>query len=193
MYCNLSQCHLAIFQWCLMIPLISLLVYPKRNATLRLNPDLRNLFVNITRFVVPTYSVEGNESSRQVYRYVALVTKSVIPNSFWGSKHNLRLILRCQLQFSLPRLLKSLNSREDVEQFISCRKHESLSLHHVIQGFRTSDCDWLAPSGNVSQKYRMCVSDAKKRKELLEDFLFWYFDGFVSPLLKVIRPRNEIQ
>lgn len=31
----------------------------------------------------------------------------------------------------------------------------------------------------------MCVSDAKKRRELLEDFLFWYFDGFVSPLLKV--------
>jgi telomerase reverse transcriptase len=163
----------------------------KRHA--KIKPRFAEFVCEYHEVCRPYVLVEGNESSRQVYRYVALVTKSVIPNSFWGSKHNLRLILRCQLQLSLPRLLKSLNSREDVEQFISCRKHESLSLHHVIQGFRTSDCDWLAPSGNVSQKYRMCVSDAKKRKELLEDFLFWYFDGFVSPLLKVIRPRNEIQ
>ncbi|KAF8690235.1 hypothetical protein AX14_003047 [Amanita brunnescens Koide BX004] len=102
----------------------------------------------------------------EVYRYVALVTKSIIPNSFWGSIYNLRLVLR------------------HVKQFISCRKHESLSLHNVIQGFRTSDCDWLAPPGKRSQQYRVCVSDAKKRRELLEDFLFWYFDGFVSPLLK---------
>lgn len=38
----------------------------------------------------------------------------------------------------------------------------------------------------------MCVSDAKKRRELLEDFLFWYFDGFVSPLLKVGGPGLKL-
>ncbi|KAK2460975.1 hypothetical protein APHAL10511_007445 [Amanita phalloides] len=104
----------------------------------------------------------------EVYRYVALITEAVIPNSFWGSQYNRKLILH------------------HVEQFISCRKHESLSLHHVVQEFRTSDCDWLAPASKSSQQYRMCISDAKKRRELLEDFLFWFFDGFVLPLLKTI-------
>jgi telomerase reverse transcriptase len=75
-------------------------------------------------------------------------------------------------------------NKSDVEQFISNRKHESLSLHYVIQGFRTSDCEWLASPGKASQNYRTPVSDANKRRELLEDFLFWYFDGFVLPLLK---------
>ncbi|KAF8627995.1 hypothetical protein AX15_004120 [Amanita polypyramis BW_CC] len=102
----------------------------------------------------------------EVYQYVALVTKSVIPNVFWGSKHNFKHVLR------------------HVKQFISCRKYESLSLHQILQGFRTSDCDWLAPFGESYRQYRMSVSDAKKRRELLEEFLFWYFDGFILPLLK---------
>ena len=34
---------------------------------------------------------------------------------------------------------------------------------------------------------RVSVSDALKRRELLEEFMFWYFDGFLMPLLKVRR------
>ncbi len=34
---------------------------------------------------------------------------------------------------------------------------------------------------------RVTVSDAKKRRELLEDFLFWFFDSFVIALIKVYR------
>lgn len=70
--------------------------------------------------------------------------------------------------------------------FISCRRYETLTLHRVLQHFSTSACDWLAPAtaGGLEQT-RVSVSDSLKRRELLEDFLFWYFDSFVVPLLKV--------
>ena len=55
------------------------------------------------------------------------------------------------------------------------RRYESLSLHHVVQGFSTSACEWLMPPGPGARQIRVPVSDALKRRELLEDFLFWYF------------------
>jgi telomerase reverse transcriptase len=70
----------------------------------------------------------------------------------------------------------------DVKAFISCRRYESLSLHHIIQGFATSECEWLMPR---SKQTRVPVTDSLKRRELLEEFVFWYFDSFVIPLLKV--------
>jgi hypothetical protein len=74
----------------------------------------------------------------------------------------------------------------DVMEFISCRRYETLSLHYVLQKFSTADCDWLMPPGHrARQQARVSVSDALKRRELLEDFLFWYFDSFVLPLLRV--------
>jgi hypothetical protein len=73
----------------------------------------------------------------------------------------------------------------DVKKFISCRRYESLSLHHIVQGFSTSACEWLMPPGTGAGQTRVSVSDALKRRELLEDFLFWYFDAFLLPLLKV--------
>lgn len=43
------------------------------------------------------------------------------------------------------------------------------------------------PPGHKAQvQGRVCVSDSLKRRELLEEFMFWYFDGFIMPLLKVI-------
>ncbi|KAG5646942.1 hypothetical protein DXG03_001665 [Asterophora parasitica] len=54
-----------------------------------------------------------------------------------------------------------------------------------MQGFSTSACDWLIPPGAPAlQQSRVSVSDALKRRELLEEFVFWYFDSFVSSLLK---------
>jgi len=70
-------------------------------------------------------------------------------------------------------------------EFISCRRYETLSLHHVLQKFSTADCDWLIPPGlGGLQQGRVSVSDALKRRELLEDFLFWYFGSLVLPLLR---------
>jgi hypothetical protein len=75
---------------------------------------------------------------------------------------------------------------KDVKDFITCRRFETLSLHTVIQGFSTSDCEWLIPPGpGARQQRRVSATDALKRKEILEEFLFWFFDSFVLPLIRV--------
>ena len=75
------------------------------------------------------------------------------------------------------------NRHIDIKTFISLRRYETLSLHTLLQGLRTSDCDWLALP-DARNRTRVPVSDSLKRRELLEDFIFWYFDGFLLPLLK---------
>lgn len=66
------------------------------------------------------------------------------------------------------------------------RRFETFTLHYLLQGFSTSACEWLMPSGKkVNTQGRVSVSDALKRRELLEEFMFWYFDGFLLQLLKV--------
>jgi hypothetical protein len=76
----------------------------------------------------------------------------------------------------------------DVKKFISCRRYETLSLHQILEGFVVSDCDWLMPD---SEQRRVPVTDSLKRREMLEEFLFWYFDSFVLPLLKVRIPLSS--
>lgn len=121
-----------------------------------------------------------------MYRYVVLVTNAVIPKSFWGTKSNFRLVLHSKA-FLVYIILNRNKSTSGVKQLISCRRYESLTLHHLLQGFSTSACDWLIPPGPGAQEQtRISVSDSLKRRELLEDFLFWYFNSFVLPLLKVI-------
>ena len=43
----------------------------------------------------------------------------------------------------------------------------------------------MPPGTAMRNQSRVSVTDALKRRELLEDFVFWYFDSFVSSLLKV--------
>src|SRR5437868_11525504 len=52
-----------------------------------------------------------------------------------------------------------------------------------MQGFSNSECDWLSPSN--TDQVRVPVTDTMKRRELLEDFLYWFFDSFVLSLLQV--------
>ncbi|KAG2017771.1 hypothetical protein CC2G_007253 [Coprinopsis cinerea AmutBmut pab1-1] len=103
----------------------------------------------------------------EVFRYVALVTTAVIPMSFWGDRANFKRVMKV------------------VKRFITCRRYETFSLHFALQNFSTTACEWLAPPGEKAQaQKRVSVSDSLKRRELLEEFLFWYLDGFVTPLLK---------
>ena len=69
---------------------------------------------------------------------------------------------------------------------IVMRRYETTTVHNVLQGFRTADCDWLMPhTPGALKQARVSVTDALKRRELLEEFVLWYFDGFLIPLLKV--------
>lgn len=73
-----------------------------------------------------------------------------------------------------------------VKDFIASRRYETLTLHYILQGFSTSECEWLMPPGQAARRHtRVSVNDGLKRRELLEEFLFWYFDSFILPLLKV--------
>ncbi len=62
-------------------------------------------------------------------------------------------------------------------------------LHHVLQNFRTSECDsWLGGPSRASVRadgQRRSVSDGLKRRELLEEFMYWFYESFAIPLLKV--------
>ena len=71
----------------------------------------------------------------------------------------------------------------DVKEFISYRRFEGMSVHYALQGFAINDCAWLLPPGG--DKRSSSPSEASKRRELLEEFIFWYFDSFLIPLLKV--------
>ncbi|KAF5367406.1 hypothetical protein D9758_003636 [Tetrapyrgos nigripes] len=102
----------------------------------------------------------------EVYRYVVLVTNAVIPKRFWGSEANFKLICK------------------HIKLFISCRRFETLTLHTVLQGFSTSACEWLMPPGDGNKQHRVNASDQLKRRELLEDFIYWFFDSFVLALLR---------
>lgn len=79
----------------------------------------------------------------------------------------------------------SLYSFADVKQFITGRRYEVMTLHSVMQGMSTSECDWLLPPRKPGQQYYHNLVESLKRRELLEEFIFWYFDQFVLPLLKV--------
>ncbi|KAG8899700.1 hypothetical protein FRB99_006494 [Tulasnella sp. 403] len=105
-------------------------------------------------------------SFSEVSRFIAGVTMAVIPHSFWGSKKNLKAVL------------------SQVSTFISCRRFETITLHDVLQGLSTADCDWLVVEGAGAQSQRSSASDDLKKKEIFHEFLYWYFESFVSPLLK---------
>lgn len=57
-----------------------------------------------------------------------------------------------------------------------------MSLHGIMQGLSTAGCKWTT-SNNASSPH-IPASDSLKRRELLEEFIIWYFGSFVAPLLR---------
>jgi hypothetical protein len=51
-----------------------------------------------------------------------------------------------------------------------------------MQGLSTTGCKWTTLT-NASSPH-IPASDNLKRRELLEDFIIWYFGSFVAPLLR---------
>lgn len=59
-----------------------------------------------------------------------------------------------------------------------------------MQGFKVNDCEWLC-AGPANG--RIPVDEATKRRHLVEELIYWYFDGFLVPLLKVRQPSIPLQ
>ena len=74
----------------------------------------------------------------------------------------------------------------DIREFIELRRFETLSLHHVLQGIKISKCKWLElPRNDDKSKKYANATDSLKRREIFEEFVFWYFSSFLLPLLSV--------
>lgn len=73
----------------------------------------------------------------------------------------------------------------DIKDFICSRRYESLTLHGVLQGIKHSSMAWTEAPTKPSKMPQTTVSDTLKRRELMEEFMYWYFDSFLMPLLKV--------
>lgn len=84
------------------------------------------------------------------------------------------------------RYLSDLLGGVDIREFIKSRRFETLSLHHVLQDIKVSKCEWLGPAcTDDKSKKHTNVTDSLKRREIFEDFVFWYFNSFLLPLLSV--------
>jgi len=73
-------------------------------------------------------------------------------------------------------------------RFIRLRKFETISLQYAIQGFKISDCPWLQDERLRHPDHRVShvpPSASEKQQEILNEFVYWLFDGFLIPLLQV--------
>ena len=112
------------------------------------------------------------------------MTKAVIPKALWGSDKNFKLVMNCT-SLSIRQTSADLSCIA-VKDFITFRRYETLTVHQIMQGLSTTECEWLALHKSTSELQKnISVSDSLKRRELLEEFLFWYFSSFLLPLLRV--------
>lgn len=73
-------------------------------------------------------------------------------------------------------------------KFIHLRKYESISLQYVLQGFKMSACEWLQDSRKEDSRAsvrHLPPSASEKQFEILCEFMYWLFDGFLVSLLQV--------
>ncbi|KAG8723153.1 hypothetical protein FRC09_004547 [Ceratobasidium sp. 395] len=106
--------------------------------------------------------VEFACSHHEVLRYVKTVVDEVIPHAFWGSVANRQVI------------------DNHIEKVVTQRRFETLTLHALMQRLCMADCEWL---GETKDR-RVCQSDALKRAELFCEFIYWFFDSFLMPLIR---------
>ncbi|BGP32724.1 Telomerase reverse transcriptase [Rhodotorula toruloides] len=159
----------------------------ERSAVLELLGEMRtqvsrgevSVDISHTSLVVPHGQTQANEQARskpklaefafslhEVDRYVQEVVREVIPKAFWGSEQNFKLV------------------QKHISSFLAMRRYETTSVHALFQGFALLDCDWLAPASSASRLQRPTAADMKKRRELLSEFLYWFFDSFVIDLVR---------
>ena len=70
-----------------------------------------------------------------------------------------------------------------VDRFVRCRRFENVTLHSVCQGIRLKYLAWLARE-KASPCAKLCLSDMRKRTEILQELLSYVFDSILIPLLR---------
>lgn len=117
-----------------------------------------------------------------VSAFCRAVLANVVPNAFWGTDGNKRVIMYW------------------IDHFISLRRFESLTLHQVTENIQVgrprtgqahrwitpvqiSALAWLRPPGQ-DPTASMAKSDHDKRKEIFLELVYWVFDSFLIPLIR---------
>ncbi|KAI9664915.1 MAG: hypothetical protein M1821_006363 [Bathelium mastoideum] len=118
---------------------------------------------------VKTNFLHAATPSSHVSAFCRAAIKKVVPLEFWGNGetaiHNLSRVLL------------------HVDKFVRARKHETLTLHEVLEGLKIHDIKWLAPA-DISPRSKLSLTDFRKRKEIFMEFLYYVFDSFLIPLIR---------
>ncbi|KAJ0300652.1 hypothetical protein COL516b_008223 [Colletotrichum fioriniae] len=103
-----------------------------------------------------------------VSAFCQAVLAKIIPDEMWGNgedgTHNKSQILR------------------KVDHFVKLRRFEAMSLCELADGIKITSMEWLAPPGLKGQK--TSLTDMKKRREIMNEFLYYIFDSLLIPLLR---------
>ncbi|KAL1844292.1 hypothetical protein VTJ49DRAFT_2349 [Mycothermus thermophilus] len=131
----------------------------KRKSRPTAPPSFNLQYSSLTDLATPASSVSA---------FCQAVVSKVIPDEFWGKgeirDHNKACFLK------------------KVHHFIHLRRFESLCLHEVMQGMKTTDLEWLTPPALSGHKCSQ--SDTRKRTEIFYEFLYYLFDSFLIPLIR---------
>lgn len=82
-----------------------------------------------------------------------------------------------------PVHLDSPTIRTGIRKIVLGKRYETFSMHHMLQGIAPDQVPWLSSSPEASS--RINASENVKRRQLVEELLFWLYDGFLIPLIRV--------
>lgn len=119
--------------------------------------------VTLTDYATPASSVSA---------FCRAVLRKLVPPLFFGTGHH--------------GLANQRSIFKQVDRFIRMRRFESLNLHEVSQGIKTTSIPWLEPPKLTSESSRckLSQSDMQKRTELLHEFIYYFFDSILIPLIR---------
>ncbi|KAJ6790258.1 hypothetical protein PWT90_09861 [Aphanocladium album] len=103
-----------------------------------------------------------------VSAFLQAVLSKVVPDAFWGEGDDLTHN-------------KTLLSKK-VHHFVTLRRFETMNLHEISQGFKTSNMEWPQLPGQSGQKPSQ--QETKKQLELFHEFLYYIFDSLLIPLAR---------
>mgnify|MGYP002718800281 CR=1 FL=1 len=113
-------------------------------------------------------------------RYTTSVLRKLHGKTLLGSDHNLQVIRR-RASLRLKLGAAQLTHNVDASRLISAKQFEPITLHSLLSDLRVSDFEWLSPP----QSGRPALAASRKQKELVEQLIFWLFNEYLVPLLRV--------
>lgn len=127
-------------------------------------------------YAVPTHLIEA---------YIWSMISAWGLFGWWGSKENEKLVRTRSFEYPLSFQTSAENQSTGIRQIINLRRFETLTMHDLLQDFSICDCDWLIPANKRAQAQRVTPTDDMKRREILHEWVWWFYVGFVASILKV--------